>query len=67
MDVNAAVAVINTSHCNSEEKKRLRTLVRTGGILPASFAGTPDFDEILEDFPPSVAGRKHIRESSNNL
>ena len=56
MDVNGAVAVINTSHCSSEEKKHLRTLVRSGGILPASFAGTPDFEEILEDFPPSFPG-----------
>jgi hypothetical protein len=56
MDVNGAVAVINSSKCNSEEKKHLRTLVRTGRILPASFAGTPDFNEILKDFPPSAAG-----------
>eukprot|EP01036_Dinobryon_divergens_P032674 gene32674-42316_t len=54
MDVNDAVAIINSSKCNSEEKNHLRTLVRTGGILPASFAGTPDFDEILKDFPPSA-------------
>jgi hypothetical protein len=51
MEVNVAVAVINSSDRTSAEKKHLRTLVRSGRILPASFAGSPDFDEILGDFP----------------
>ena len=62
MDLNDAIAVINNSQRNSEEKKHLRRLLRTSGISPASFAaGTPDFDEILEDFPiplPSALGNK---------
>ena len=59
MDVNDAIAVVNNSQRNSEEKKHLRRLLRTSGISPASFAGTPDFDEILEDFPiPLALGSK---------
>lgn len=54
--MNGAVAVINASHCNSEEKKYLRILVRSGKKLPASFAGAPDFQEILADFGPSSPG-----------
>ncbi len=56
MDVNGAVVVINTSARNLEEKKHLRILVRTGRVLPDSFSGAPDFDEILADFPPSPPG-----------
>ena len=54
---------LNTSKskCNLEEKEHLlRNLVRAGRILlPASFSGTPGFDEILADFafPPSPPGQ----------
>ena len=59
MEVNVAVAVINSSDRTSAEKKHLRTLVRSGRILPASFAGSPDFDEILGDFPASnIVGKQ---------
>ncbi len=51
MDINGAVNVINASNLSDPEKSHLRRLVRKGGILPASFEGTPDFNEILNDFP----------------
>ena len=51
MDINAAIKVINASDRRADEKSHLRRLVRKGGLLPATFAGAPDFDEILQDFP----------------
>jgi hypothetical protein len=51
MELNAAIEVINGSDRSSDEKKHLRKLVSNGGLLPARFAGTPNFDEILDDFP----------------
>ena len=51
MEVNTAIEVINSSGRSADEKKHLRKLIRNGGLLPASFAGTPNFDEILDDFP----------------
>ena len=51
---------LNSSDRTSAEKKHLRILViRSGRILPASFAGSPDFDEILGDFPASnIVGKQ---------
>jgi hypothetical protein len=51
MELNTAIEVINGSDRSSDEKKHLRKLVRSGGLMPATFAGTPNFDEILDDFP----------------
>jgi hypothetical protein len=51
MELNTAIEVINGSDRSSDEKKHLRKLVSNGGLLPARFAGTPNFDEILDDFP----------------
>jgi hypothetical protein len=53
MEVNTAIEVINGSDRSSDEKKHLRKLVRNGGLVPATFAEAPNFDEILDDFPVS--------------
>lgn len=51
MEVNTAIGVINSSDRSPDEKKHLRKLVSNGGLLPARFAGIPNFEEILDDFP----------------
>jgi hypothetical protein len=51
MDINSAIDVINGSRRSSDEKKHLRQLVRSGKVLASVFYGTPDYDEIIEDYP----------------
>lgn len=51
MKVNEAIKIVNKCDRSPLEKSHLRGLIRNGGILPDTFAGTPDFAEILEDFP----------------
>jgi hypothetical protein len=51
MDVNGAIEIIKGCDRSAEEKLHLRRLVGNGTILPARFAGTPNFADILEEFP----------------
>jgi hypothetical protein len=50
-DMDGAIEIIKGCDRSAEEKLHLRRLVRDGAILPARFAGTPNFADVLEEFP----------------
>ena len=60
--VNDAITKINDSSLSTQEKKHLRRMVslNTGGINPSRFDGSPNFTQILEDFPIQEQGMQYI-------
>jgi hypothetical protein len=65
-DMDGAIEIIKGCDRSAEEKLHLRRLVGDGAILPARFAGTPNFADILEEFPvgkDNISSHKDIHYS----
>jgi hypothetical protein len=55
LGVLGAIVVIDRSNRSAAEKEHLRQLVGGMRLSAEYFAGTPDFDKILTDFPLAPA------------